>query len=270
MMKSKLIIILAILLTATNVLAGILTQVKQDLIFDEQDANTIGTSTVSASSSPLNRGRVLVRKGVAGESAIVSVLESSVQLSHSDGSQLTVNNFTISDNDPFDSSKEINLRIGGTITLNGSSTAGDYSGSCTVRIYPSYDPTDIKDVTLPIEQTIISAVSITEVSSLSFPTVYSGTDNTTTILPSDTAAAEFSSTGEPGYSMVASIEPTSITLTNGSGDEITVDSFSVTSCSAYSNKGICSPINVGATVNAPAATPAGSYSGTATIKILYL
>lgn len=122
---------------------------------------------------------------------------------------------------------------------------------------------------------VLTALSITNTSGLDFGTIESSSSTQTiTISPGDSGAATFQIDGEPNDTVTVSIDESSISLNSGS-NSMTVNAFTVggSSCSngagTFDGSGNLDTCTVGATVNVAGGQAAGSYSGTATLSVVY-
>lgn len=120
---------------------------------------------------------------------------------------------------------------------------------------------------------ILTALSITKVTDLSFPdTTASITSQDIVIAPEDSGAATFTISGDDLATVQASIVESSVTMTNGTTG-IVIDSFTFggdlsTTGQATLGTGTTSA-NVGATANIPGNPNSGTYSGSITFRVVY-
>lgn len=116
---------------------------------------------------------------------------------------------------------------------------------------------------------LLSPITITEVNALTFPDAVAGTAQAITVLTTDAGAAEFNASGTANTNITTTVVEASINMSDGGGNDILVDSFTNDAPAAFDGTGNANGINVGATANIEATDPAGSYSGTATLRIVY-
>lgn len=126
---------------------------------------------------------------------------------------------------------------------------------------------------------LIKPITISEVAGLRFPEQVAGTAQAVVVTPDDSGAAVFNATGEASKLVVASVVESSIEMTTddgvGSAKRITVDNFELggsvlpDGTGAFNGDGDLNNIRVGGTANIEADDIAGSYSGTATFRLVY-
>lgn len=143
------------------------------------------------------------------------------------------------------------------------------------------------DATFTVSSQIINNIALTNQQGITFPTqeVVSG-DTPITVGPTDAAAAIFSAIGEAGKNATGSVTDTNIQLSCTSAatcgtDAITVNNFTlggdlaaggrVTFPGALgSGTGNLTNLRIGATETLTSADRAGTYSGTATFRLVYV
>ena len=125
------------------------------------------------------------------------------------------------------------------------------------------------DETFNASISLLAPISITEINALSFPDAVAGSNQSLTVLPTDAGAAEFNATGNANSNITVSVVEASINMSDGSGNDILVDTFAVTAPASFDGSGNANGMKVGATANIEAADPAGSYSGSATFRVIY-
>lgn len=134
------------------------------------------------------------------------------------------------------------------------------------------------------DATIVAAISITNTAALGFGsvvadagaagTVQMGTDgtrtcSTVTCVAQDAGqASSFDVTGEDGYTYSITL-PTSITLSDGGTESMTVDTFTDSNSGSGTLTSGADSFNVGATLNVDMAQAAGSYTGTFDVTVEY-
>ena len=122
---------------------------------------------------------------------------------------------------------------------------------------------------------ILTALSITEQSALSFPdTEASASAQNVVIAPTGTGAAVFNIAGEASRPVTASIVQSNLQITNGS-TTVTIGSFtfggglSSSGTGTLNGSGQLTGAGVGATAAIPANPQAGVYSGSLTFRVVY-
>ena len=132
------------------------------------------------------------------------------------------------------------------------------------------------DESFNVSITILTAITITESGTgLDFGNLPTSTSaQTVTVSPGDSGAATFDIAGEPNGTVTVSVAESSVNLA-GPGTNIVVDTFTVdgTNCSGgagtLDGSGNLTTCSVGATANVNANQTTGSYSGTATLQVIY-
>ncbi len=131
--------------------------------------------------------------------------------------------------------------------------------------------------------TILTPISITKNTDLSFGDVYPDAVTTGTVIVDTTgsrtasggaalgatagSAASFTVNGEPSATYVLTLPASPVTLTSG-GNTMTIDTF--TDDGTYTLDGTgAETVNVGATLNVGAAQAAGTYTGNVTVTATY-
>lgn len=127
---------------------------------------------------------------------------------------------------------------------------------------------------------LLAPNSITEVQPLEFPITTIGQDAIVTVSPADVSAAVFIATGSPSTAMVGSVVENQIWVDNGlsgkNSNKIKVGNFTVggnmglNGNTVFDGRGIADNLRVGATAEVRANDPAGTYTGTATFRVLYI
>ena len=136
------------------------------------------------------------------------------------------------------------------------------------------------DETFTASIRIFKAITVTELSALSFPaTESSASSQTVSVGTSDSGAATFSINGDPDATISASIAEASLTLNQGSTN-IIIDGFTFGggltsgngsgSGTLNSAGALASAAAVGATANIPADATSGLYSGSLTFRVVYV
>lgn len=122
--------------------------------------------------------------------------------------------------------------------------------------------------------------TITEIQALEFPLTAIGQNVNVTVAPSDGLAAVFIATGTPDAPIVGSVVEGQIWIDNGisgkSSNKIRVGNFTVggnldaNGNTVLNASGIANDLRVGATAEIRSNDPPGTYSGTATFRVLYI
>lgn len=160
-------------------------------------------------------------------------------------------------------------------------TTNKIMGLVLVALGASATASAQSDATASATATLITPISISKTVDMDFGsvaasatagTVVLGTDGVATpsggvTLPGGTpAAAEFSVTGE-GTSTFDITLPSSITLSDGGTNTLTVDSFTSNPATTGTLTAGAATVKVGATLNVPANTPAGTYTNTTDLTV---
>ena len=135
------------------------------------------------------------------------------------------------------------------------------------------------DETFNVGMTLLAPIVITETQSLTFADTISGSASDVTTAASDSSAATFTATGEANRAVTGSVVESSIVMTTGDGadatKQITVDTFttggdmSVAGAATFDGSGELNDLRIGGTAHVEADDIAGSYSGTATFRLIY-
>ena len=128
------------------------------------------------------------------------------------------------------------------------------------------------DQSFDISIKLLKPIYINKVQDLLFPpTTLTGSDFDLTVLPSDSGAAVFNAQGGNNRNITKSVVESSINASAvGITGTISVNNFVLTGPTAFDGTGSASGIRVGATVHILAISEDGNYTGTATLRVVYL
>jgi hypothetical protein len=122
---------------------------------------------------------------------------------------------------------------------------------------------------------VLTALSITAGANLDFGTIESSSSaQSITVSPEGTGAATFQIDGEPNDTVTVSVVESSISMSDGT-NSMTVNAFTVggTSCTGgagtLDGAGNLDSCEVGATISVGAGQVAGTYTGSATLSVVY-
>lgn len=126
---------------------------------------------------------------------------------------------------------------------------------------------------------LLSPITLTLQSSLNFPSVVAGQDNTVTTAVDSSDAVIFSATGEANASVIGSVVEDFVVMTTGEGitepERIIVDGFLTggdlgdTGNGVFNTSGELSNLRIGATAHVQANDVPGYYSSSATFRLTY-
>lgn len=126
---------------------------------------------------------------------------------------------------------------------------------------------------------LITPIKMTLQSPLNFPSTTAGNSATVTTDPADTGSVHFVATGEPNAAITGTILENQVTLTTsdglGSEKQITVDNFvtggdmNESGLATFDENGALDNLRIGATAHIDADNIPGSYSTTATYRVVY-
>jgi hypothetical protein len=115
----------------------------------------------------------------------------------------------------------------------------------------------------------VYSFDIVKISPLKFPDQFAGINLDVEVIPEGEGAAVFNLTnGEPGLTFTMSIVEPSVLLQNADSS-IGIDTFRVLGPQGFDKTGNANNIRVGAVAHIGERNTYGSYSGTATILIVY-
>lgn len=127
--------------------------------------------------------------------------------------------------------------------------------------------------------TLLSPISLTLKSSLSFPSISAGKDTTVVTQADSNDAVIFSASGEANTYITGSVVEDFVVMTTGEGkngsERIIVDSFSTggdlneTGTGMFDNNGELNDLRIGATAHVQANDIPGYYSSSATFRLTY-
>jgi hypothetical protein len=117
---------------------------------------------------------------------------------------------------------------------------------------------------------LLKPIITTQVRPLDFPDAEAGIGQNLVVNPTSEKAAVFELTGSRNSVINSSVLENSITLTSSSNNStVTIDGFKVTAPSAMNDQGKAT-IKIGGTAHVEAADMDGDYSGSATLRVVYL
>ena len=136
--------------------------------------------------------------------------------------------------------------------------------------------------TSPANAQILTAITITNNTPLEFGKLASGLVGTVVVTPlsvrsatggvtlasgTTATAAAFTVTGDAGATYATTLPATDVTITDLTADTLTVNTF--TSANTGTLTGGTDALTVGATLQVPANSPAGAYTGTFSVSVDY-
>ncbi|MBR6231501.1 MAG: DUF4402 domain-containing protein, partial [Alphaproteobacteria bacterium] len=249
------------------------------------NSSTSGLNGLIAGSSSVKAAATIRIKGSGFIESVRFSSSGSVVLANTPGCTITVSDFTFSRSSPltlwFGSSQDIN--IGATVTISGGFCGeGNYHGTGAIT-YGNRSATQNFDIEITLE----TPLSIEETQGMNFGTFLSpNMDSTIVLSPSGTytttgnigfvdsnlTAGEFTVTGI-GSRQVSITLPGSTTLSNGSGQTMTVNSFTSNPSESFTLSGTgvgkTQTVKVGSTLHVNKNQKSGNYTGTYPIIVSY-
>jgi hypothetical protein len=124
------------------------------------------------------------------------------------------------------------------------------------------------DEAFNVTMDLLTTIVITETQALSFPSQNEQSAATYTVLPADGTAATFTIAGEPSTAVTISVVEASINITDGT-DNILIDNWAFDDNNPTLTAGGAGSVRVGADATTDITDDAASYTGTATLRIVY-
>ncbi len=131
-------------------------------------------------------------------------------------------------------------------------------------------PVSSTDQPFTVGMRLLKPIIATQVRGLDFPDAEAGIGHNLVVNPTSENAAVFELTGSRNAVISSTVLESSITLSSpSSGTSITIDGFKVTAPSAINDQGKAT-IKIGGTAHVDAEAQEGDYSGSATLRVVYL
>ncbi|MEI6093085.1 MAG: DUF4402 domain-containing protein [bacterium] len=127
------------------------------------------------------------------------------------------------------------------------------------------------DQSFSVALKLYKPITITKVQDLSFPdTTLTGSAFDITVATIDSGAATFNAQGGKNRNITRSIVESSINMSApGVTGNIAVNTFSISGPTAFDSSGNANGLKVGAVAHVLAASEDGTYTGTATFRVVY-
>ena len=136
------------------------------------------------------------------------------------------------------------------LTLSATASATDQSFNATLKL--------------------IKPITITKIQDLLFPDgTAHGSAYDMVVATGDAGAATFNAKGGKGRNLARSVVESSVILSDGGGQTLTVNTFVVAGPTAFDGFGDANGLKVGATLHVLASSHQGTYSGSATFRVVY-